>query len=169
MLNRILIVALLLVPSLVSASKFPEFSDYIVPVTTKNTVGDIELDLSGIDWRIKDRIEYGAVGGSVNFAGKYYLLQIGCGTECISAWLIDLDSGMIFNSNLKPSVWGGFCFRADSNLLIANPKTNSDYLAIEEALGSPMPARMNTAAYLWDDESFKLLTDSGDVVFESCD
>jgi|GEM_PF-2494142 len=61
-----------------------------------------------------------------NFAGKYVLVVIGCGTNCEHLTLINYETGEVLSHGLNAS--HGFEFYPDSRLLVVNPPENLDHL-----------------------------------------
>ena len=70
------------------------FADYL----TKTYNGDLNYpDFSGRDsgYRYyRTRISQGAEEG-INFAGKYSIIEVGCGTSCRFAFMVDLETGEV--------------------------------------------------------------------------
>ena len=64
------------------------------------------------------RITEGAAQGP-NFAGKYTVIEWGCGTSCQSLVIVDAQTGAIVEYGLPSSY--GVEYRLDSNLFVVNP------------------------------------------------
>ncbi|WP_242918319.1 hypothetical protein [Pontibacter liquoris] len=61
----------------------------------------------------------------VNFAGKYTVVSVGCGTSCQTHYVIDRETGMVLDK-VQSSM--GARFNANSRLLIVNPPDSTiDY------------------------------------------
>jgi hypothetical protein len=61
----------------------------------------------------------------INFAGKYTVVTVGCGTSCQTHYVVDRENGKVLD-NIQSSV--GAKFSADSRLLIINaPDATVDY------------------------------------------
>lgn len=151
----------------VEAKEFPEYSEYKVEYHSQNKVNDIKIDTSDMHWKISESIG-DVTGQPFNFAGKYYLFQFGCGTECIGFKMIDLDTGQVIDANIEPASWGGFCFQRDSGLLIANPYSESEYNEQKDKyqnIGIKLP---QTKAYYWNGQEFSQLAKTYKVYYESC-
>ena len=113
-----------------------EFADY---PTTRYLAGSPQIpDFAGTarDYRYyRTRLTDGARAG-VNFAGHYRLIEIGCGTSCRFAYLIDLRTGEI-----SPFPYGGeeqyqmkLLYSPDSRLVKARWTASDDRGCIEEDL-----------------------------------
>jgi len=63
----------------------------------------------------------------INFAGKYTLVSIGCGTSCQQHFVIDRETGKVLDK-VQSSL--GARYSADSRLLVINPPDSTiDYAA----------------------------------------
>lgn len=164
----ILIPLLILISILVQANGFPKFSEYPALESSSKRVGEIGIDTDDMHWKIKDRLESRAKGQSANFSGKYFLLQFGCGTECSSFKLIDVDTGAIIDSNIQPSSWGGYCFQINSNLLIVDPITETGKKEFIELHEGTLPDHYRTIAYSWNGKKFNKISESSKIYDESC-
>lgn len=107
-----------------------------IPVFEKFRVSDTqfvekkELQLSKNDkaWVYRTRLRE-AYKGQPNFARKYVVATIGCGSPCQTNFIIDKESGKIIE-NFSSSV--GVKFEVDSNLLIVNPQEGYEDVPVNE-------------------------------------
>ena len=107
--------------------------------------------------RYKSRIREGAKQGP-NFAGKYTIIEWGCGSQCQSFAIVDAKTGAIYSPPFTSS-WG-LLYRLDSNLLIADP-VSSEALA-----NGNVPAWLVTGFYTWDGKQLNKIAESSSRVTE---
>lgn len=88
---------------------------------------------------------------ALNFADKFTLFQIGCGTGCVEFSLIDRTTGVVypgksFNQDFPRNYHGpmGLKYRRDSKLLVVYQASGYDY-------------PVSVDSYLWDEATLKLL------------
>ena len=72
----------------------------------------------------------------VNFAGRYVLTTIGCGTECQAIYLLNPMAGDYFVNLVAGH---GFSFRPDSRLIILNSPEELEYYGSDEVPGRLRP------------------------------
>lgn len=84
--------------------------EYIVDFETNS-------DAKRFKTRITEQVEKGP-----NFAGKYRYVRWGCGTNCGSGAIINLETGDIVEYGLVDEL--GVDFKVDSKLLVINPQEN---------------------------------------------
>lgn len=108
-----------ILPELKSWEKLPRFEDF--PATefsnNKNIVVDINSHPIGREFRTA--IRYSVERFGINFAGKYSIVEWGCGTTCSNGVIVDADSGYIYP--LPEPMANGYEASKDSRLLIQNP------------------------------------------------
>lgn len=75
----------------------------------------------------------------VNFAGRYVLTTIGCGTECQAIYLLNPMAGDYFVNLVAGH---GFSFRPDSRLIILNSPEELEYYGSDEVPGRLRPQCM---------------------------
>lgn len=75
-------------------SQVPKFRDY--PVNTTYTGKNAKPIITGADRMFRTRIRE-ASKNKVNFAGRYIVEQIGCGTSCNITYVIDAVTGKVFS------------------------------------------------------------------------
>lgn len=99
--------------------KLPRFEDF--PATefsnNKNITVDINSDPVGRMYRTALRYSVGIVG--INFAGKYSVVEWGCGSGCQDGAIVDADTGHVYP--VPGPMVSGFEARKNSRLLIQNP------------------------------------------------
>src|ERR1019366_1426147 len=100
--------------------------------------------------KMRDYLHY-SDKSPLNFADKYTLFEIGCGTGCLEFCLIDrttgtMHPGMDFTTDfpLDYKGPGGFKYRRSSKLLVVYRANNFEYPILVDY-------------YLWDGSGFKLL------------
>lgn len=91
----------------------------------------------------------------VDFGGHYKIASWGCGSNCQSTVLVDMQSGNIYEG---PITANRFNVKPDSRLFIANPPDSTGYIV---AAASTMPQ-----LYIWDEgkKKFEELTIGGKLV-----
>ena len=89
MLDRYMRPLLLLITLLPFASVAapPKFESYPVALHPIKQFARTQIPKSGIDWKMEDYLHY-SDKEPLNFADKYTLFDIGCGTGCIEYCLI---------------------------------------------------------------------------------
>lgn len=97
-----------------------EISDPLVDFSTRPEARQFET-------RIKEGVEEGP-----NFAGRFALIEWGCGTNCQELAVVDLGNGKIVEYGLTASL--GFDYRPDSRLLLVNPPDRVDRLSPDSLL-----------------------------------
>lgn len=128
------------------------FARYRCAITRRNLNGDLDAD-SVRKWsRFRTRIREGATR-TVNFGGRFVIVEWGCGTSCQSGAAIDLSDGKIYE--LPVSEWSRE-YRAESTLLIVNPPSRTPSENDRPEFGYP-------AYYVWQPGDFQLLFDTRDM------
>ena len=74
---------------------------------------------------LRTRITEGARSGA-NFAGKWAIVEIGCGAGCLSAFLVDISTGRVSTLPTSGEDYASLTlkYRLDSRLLIARYQSN---------------------------------------------
>jgi len=105
---------------------------------------------SGIDWKMQEYLRY-SDKEPLNFADKYTLFEVGCGTGCLEFCLIDRTTGTVypgmdFTTDFPLDYKGpsGFTYRRSSRLLVVHRADNFQYPIFVDY-------------YLWDGARFRLL------------
>jgi len=108
-----------LLAQLTGKEKLPKFEDFpaITFSNNKNIVVDISSD--PIARMFRSAIRHSVKIDGINFAGKYSIVEWGCGSTCQSGAIVDADTGHVYP--LPGIMASGFEARKDSNLLIQNP------------------------------------------------
>ena len=84
--------------------------------------------------------------GEPDFAGRFRVVQWGCGSNCHLYALIDKKNGSVYMADLGAAL--GAHFQLDSNLFVVDPP---------EMIETDWPEGMaSTVSYLWDDSSHTL-------------
>ncbi|WP_317930215.1 hypothetical protein [Halioxenophilus sp. WMMB6] len=131
----------------------PKMADY--PATpVAGTLQTIDMNSDPDAGMFKTRLGY-LIGEPANFAGDNVLTFWGCGTGCQMLAMVNLPTGKVtvFSEELIAS--NGYCYRADSRLLMVNPL--EEYMEPEDAY------YFKTGFYLWDGSQFKLLAETAPV------
>ncbi|WP_317930217.1 hypothetical protein [Halioxenophilus sp. WMMB6] len=135
----------------------PKFSDY--------PSHPINNHLKAIDWQSDPDANYfqsrlrDHLGEAPNFAGDQVLSYWGCGASCQMVGMVNAKSGRVTIARELIAA-NGFCYQADSRLLVVNPLWSPD-----EEGGDYF---FKTAFYLWDGHQFKLLAKTAPR-FVACD
>ena len=92
-----------------------------------------QIPTAGIDYKVEQFLRY-SDSEPLNFADKFTLGEIGCGTGCVEYCLIDRTSGAVFsgldfNQDFPNDYNGptGFYYRRDSRLFIVYHATAFQY------------------------------------------
>lgn len=120
-----------------NSKNVPKFEDYPVKKVTTQRLKAVNLKSHPKARRYRTRLRE-AIGKSPNFAGHYVIASWGCGTNCQTVVLIDVNSGHVYFAAFG-TAWGSE-FRVDSYLFIDSPPANVPY---------PFPG----IYYLWDEKS----------------
>ncbi len=82
----------------------------------------------------------------VNFAGRYVLATIGCGTECQATYVLNPAPGDAFEGVVSGH---RIEYRADSRLIIVNPPEALTYWGADE-----IPERLHPACFVYEGGAF---------------
>jgi hypothetical protein len=111
----------------------PKFESYLVAHQTIKNLAPAQIPKSGIDWKMEEYLHY-SNDEPPNFADKFTLFDIGCGTGCIEFCLIDKTTGTVypgddFNQDFPQDYNGpyGFQFHRNSRLLVVYSAEGFDY------------------------------------------
>jgi hypothetical protein len=143
-----------------AAHPLPRFSQYPAAEVYKGKPVRPKIELAPDEYGDKrDSAVLHEYEKGPDFAGRYRFSDSGCGSMCVSAVLIDIPTGRVFETPFGYWGVGGFFFgflpppeadkfkslnyRLDSNLVIAN--------------GCPEDENCGTYAYRWDGTRFILL------------
>src|ERR1039458_9033727 len=74
------------------AAASPQFDSNSVPLHAIKKFAPTKIPERGIDWKMRDYLHY-SDKSPLNFADKYTLFEIGCGTGCLEFCLIDRTTG----------------------------------------------------------------------------
>lgn len=92
-----------------------------------------------------------AIGEPADFAGRYRIVLVGCGTSCQAALVLDAGSGRVLTG---PAAEFGVDYRADSRLLVVNPVERVSAAFAADAI----PAWAGTRWFVFDGSVFLALT-----------
>ena len=152
--TRLLVGQRVKLPSQANAANLPaaslNYESYPAPSNPIKRFAKTKIPESGIDWKIQDYLRFSG-DNPLNFAGKYTLFEIGCGTGCVEFCLIDRTTGTVFpgkdfNQDFPESYEGlmGLQYRQNSSLLVVYHATAFKY-------------PVSVDYYLWDGAKFNLL------------
>jgi len=128
MMKVLLLILLLLLPFAASADQeydgtlkltvidLPKFEDYKTDVRPSKQAKDIDFQSDKNTWFFRTRLREGLKKGAV-LAGKYAVAHIGCGTECGSNVIINVETGKVVGTLNDPS---SSLYRLDSKLIVTN-------------------------------------------------
>jgi hypothetical protein len=133
----------------------PKYESYLVTARPIKKFARTMIPDSGIDWKVERALRCSDTE-PVNFAGKYTLLETGCGTGCSEYCLVDRTNGKVypgsdFTEDFPDGYHGptGFQYRRDSTLLV-----------VFHAVGFDYP--VHVSYYVWEGTNLKFL-DTEDV------
>lgn len=98
----------------------PLFGNFLATSTYEKEPHTIDFSTATGSSRFYTMITRGVTRNGVNMGGRYSLVSWGCGTACQEHAIVDTENGRIVNFGLVSAY--GIRTRADSNLLIFNPK-----------------------------------------------
>ena len=135
-----------------NAQETPSFDRYLVQINE-------DVRLASVDYSLIDEAAAAAAafesrltemsGRAANIGGHYFLGEIGCGTMCQTAILVNLETGIA----IAQSTFGlGSCYQPDSNLLILNPYVSENFYEDED-----IPDWLYTQYYLIEDDELRFL------------
>jgi len=111
----------------------PKYESYSVAVHPIQKFAQTQIPKSEIDWKMEEYLHY-SDKEPLNFADKYTLFEIGCGTGCVEYCLIDRTSGVIYPGEYFiqdfPNDYDGSTglqYRRDSRLLIVYHANGYEY------------------------------------------
>ncbi|MBN3809759.1 hypothetical protein [Paraburkholderia sp. Ac-20347] len=136
---------LLLVSSVAHSQQPPAYAECAAAVQARHGAARLSFDSISRPYRT---VIAQASRGPVNFAGRYILVQWGCGAGCVMAAAIDTRSGRVTSLPFNVSDWPldvtePLAFRADSCLLVVRGSRNER-------------AEHGTYYYMFDGKVFRL-------------
>jgi len=134
-----------------------ENEKYKVKITQEYLKTGLDQGYSSLlDDKSKDYIEE-QKGGKENFGGKYLVVYWGCGTECSSGSLINLENGKM---HTLPTAEWGMKFNEESLIYIANPLEED-----KDKANKYRPKYAYPRYYYFNEEKerFELLCNAGEV------
>ena len=99
-----------------SATTLPQFEDYHVAKIFIGTPAKANLASHPDAKKIRTRLSKFSMDNT-QYAGHYRIVEIGCGTQCVSIWAVDRIDGSIFFLFTASS---GVAYRPDSHLIVKN-------------------------------------------------
>lgn len=146
---RTCLLLMICLPGILRAT-LPTYESYSAVVHPIQKFAHTQIPKSGIDWKMEEYLHY-SDKEPLNFADKFTLSNIGCGTGCIEYCLIDRTSGAVypgedFNQDFPNGYDGltGLHHRRDSRLLIVYHATAFEY-------------PVHVSYYVWQDMNMTLL------------
>lgn len=141
------LVGFVLLCSCVPSAPALTFAGYAVPVRESTPLAKAKIPESGLNWKMRQYLEH-SDQQPADFAGKYTVLDISCGTGCVEFALIDRNTGQVhpgmqLNVDFPASYPGahGLDHRRDSRLLIVRRAESFSYPVFVDY-------------YVWDGASF---------------
>ncbi|MGE8216673.1 MAG: hypothetical protein ACN6RD_10790 [Stenotrophomonas maltophilia] len=107
-----------------SLSGSPRLEDYPVPLSRIDHPAPPRIPRHGINWKMRQYLQ-GAPDGAPDFADRFTLYTLGCGSGCIEFALIDRRSGKVHPGHSFNN--GRFAHRRDSRLLIVTHNDGYGY------------------------------------------
>lgn len=127
-----------------SIADFPEHQIEVKPFTKAEK---LNLRPNTFAWQFRTRYQ-NAFNQPADFAGKYKVVEWGCGTTCQMVSFINLESGDIiegFTTSLS------YSYALDSKLFITNPFSEHEYTY------GRVTTFQSAKLYLFDNEQFQLI------------
>lgn len=121
----------------------PSFQDYKVATIYQGKPATAVLRTPD-DRRYRTRIREGA-GKGANFAGHYAVVMLGCGTQCASFLIVDVQNGRVFARAQKEYTCEPY-YQLDSRLLVTDVCT-----------GPPTATGCTRAFWEWTGLEFRFL------------
>jgi len=125
------------------------YAKYACPVQNKKLRGPDARSLSEWPPLLQTKIVEGAKQ-DINFAGKFVVVEWGCGTACQAGAMIDTSTGVVY---AIPTSEYGKEYTGSSSLFIVNPPSKQPSENIRPDYAYP-------AYYEWNRNKFNLLYDT---------
>jgi hypothetical protein len=157
MVGIISLFILIAVPTAFAGATLPVFADH--PATERFSGAPTLPDIKSAPdvKKFTSRIREGARQGP-NFAGRYTIVDWGCGSDCQSFVIVDAKTGVIHTPAVAAS--RGLLYRIDSSLLIVNP------LSPDSLVDGKAPDWLVTGFYQWDGKKLNKLAESRDMIID---
>jgi hypothetical protein len=108
----------------ITMEEYERDSSYMVSEMYRGRLAPLDVNSHSDARTYRTAIDKGLKEG-INFAGKYTVVTMGCGTSCQTHYVVDRETGKVLD-NIQSSV--GAKFSADSRLFIINaPDSTVDY------------------------------------------
>jgi hypothetical protein len=132
------------------AETWPAFADYPADGEPDPLVEHVDF-ASHPDAELFGDALRAAVGEPADFAGRFRVVLVGCGTTCEAALVLDAASGRVLAG---PTAEFGVAYRLDSRLLVVNP---AERVTAAFAAGA-IPSWAATRWFVFDGSEFLTLT-----------
>lgn len=144
-------------PAAAAGTSLPVFADH--PVTERFSGAPSLPDIKSAPEvkKFTSRIREGARQGP-NFAGRYTIVDWGCGADCQSFVIVDAKTGAIHSPSITSS--RGLLFRLDSSLLIVNP------VAPGMLVDGKTPDWLVTGFYQWDVKKLTKIAEARNTIID---
>jgi len=103
----------------------PQFEDFSVSAVYKGPKAPVDLSSNPEAQTYRTRLREGAKKPP-NFAGRYVIVEWGCGIQCTVYMMVDVKNGTVFDA---PQALMGGAFRLNSSLFMASADTNDVFYA----------------------------------------
>ncbi|MEC4891419.1 MAG: hypothetical protein SAL07_03555 [Oscillatoria sp. PMC 1051.18] len=123
-----------------------QFEDYPASEVFTGNPAAVDLNSHPQARRFRTALQEGIKNGA-NFAGKYAVVTIGCGTSCQQIAIVDVSTGKVFMSEVGSEL--GVKHRLDSRLLVINPPENLENINL--------PEELKTQYFVWENNSLRSL------------
>lgn len=100
------------------------FDNFLVDTVVYGKYSDIDLKSNDRAPNYRTVLRKGYDSDSANFAGHYTFVSFGCGSTCLTSFIIDRRNGKVYTS---PGAETGYEFRVDSRMLLVNPPDSDGY------------------------------------------
>lgn len=127
------------------------FSRYGVDVLENFTKAPLDFEDNEAAWMFRTRIREAYKSDKIDFAGYYIGVLFGCGSGCISGFIVDTRDGKIY---ALPLGEGNMCFY-DIDKAVCKPDSRLFISSICRETGD---GEIYYIAYLWDEESKEFTT-----------
>ncbi len=154
---RVLLLLFIAVTSLRAASEILSFDGYRVSELDAEELIDIDFISNEKALSLRSKLDT-LIGKKANFAGNYILQPYGCGSMCQGIMVVNVKTGKVITP--EPASLG-FCFQANSSLLILNPYPSEFY-------GKQLPSWLFTTYYRLVDDELELIKKEKTDFIGSC-
>lgn len=129
-----------------NAQETPSFDSYLVQINEDARLTSVDYSLINEAAFFETRLTEMSARPA-NIGGHYFLAEMGCGTMCQTALLVNLETG----SAIAQTTFSlGSCYQPNSNLLILNPYISEHY-------DEEIPDWLYTQYYLIENDQLHLI------------